>query len=90
MLDYVIHASEVLGTFAIITSLAMLNSTTRKVAYALMRYGKRHAPKWAIVLMVLPIPGPLDEIAAIVGIAWTFRNARNRQIFKRYLARALA
>lgn len=90
MMHYLLDSGETLAAFAAVAGLLSIHPITRKLGYVLIRYGKRHAPKWAVVLMVAPIPGPVDEIAAIVGIVWTFRNVRNRRIFRRYIARALA
>lgn len=40
------------------------------------------------MLLVLPIPGPFDEIIAIAGIAFALRDRRKRQILIRYLRTA--
>lgn len=85
MWGYLIDSGETISAVAVLCGLLALHPRTRRVGYALMRYGKRHAPRWAMVLMVAPIPGPVDEIAAIAGVLWMLRTQKQRTILRRYV-----
>lgn len=85
MLGLLVESGETLGAMLAIAGVLAIHPRSRKVGYVLFRFARRHAPRWAVVLMVAPIPGPVDEIAALAGIVWAFRSHRNRVIFARYM-----
>lgn len=87
ILHYLRDMLPTLAALTAATSALAVHPRSRRLGYVLWRYGKRHAPRWAIVLMLAPIPGPVDELAALAGILWSVRAPAQRQILKRYLAR---
>lgn len=92
MLGVLISTGELFGALAAVLGTAMVHPRSRKVAYVITRFGKRHMPPWALatVAVCALIPGPLDEMLVFpVLVLVTLRTARKRAILRRYLRVAL-
>lgn len=91
MIDVLIETGELFVALFAVLGLLMLNRRTRRVAFAIVRFGKAHMSPWMLALfgVCLLVPGPLDEMCVLpVLVAITLRTKRNRTIFKRYLTTA--
>jgi len=62
---------------------------TRRVALAILAFVKRHAPKWAIPVLIAAaiFPGQADELVIIpIILLPILLNSRKRAIFARYIS----
>jgi len=81
----------VLYALAALATLTVAVKPFRRVAYAVYRFTRRHAPKWLapVIAVCLIIPGQADEIAVIaIALVPILRHARNRATFRRYVRTA--
>lgn len=89
MLDILLASAELLGGLASLAAVAALHPRSRRVAVAVLRYGKAHMSPWMMAVFgaCLLIPGPLDEVVVLpLMVGLTLRTPRNRMIFRRYMA----
>src|ERR1700756_3325703 len=71
--------------------LPMAHPRTRRVTVSVMRYSKRHAPRWLAPLLVACafIPGPIDELLVIAAALYpVLKSAHNRRVFARTVSYA--
>jgi hypothetical protein len=88
LLDMLIETGEVFGAITLLAGLMALYPRTRRVAYATLRFCKRHMSPWmlAVVGACVFFPGQVDEAIVIpILLALVLRDARKRAIFRRYL-----
>lgn len=88
-----LDTAKVIGVLAVLGAVLAAHPRTRRVAVAMVRYGKAHMSPWMLVVTgaCLAVPGPLDEIVVVpLLVAFTLRTRRNRVIFARYMRIAWA
>lgn len=81
-------AAETLGALIVFCALPMLHPKTRRTAFALMVFAKRHAPRWLVPVLAVCafIPGLLDELLVLAAVAYpVLRSRRNRRLIVRYI-----
>jgi hypothetical protein len=74
------------GGLVALMILPLIHPRTRRVTISVMRYSKRHAPKWLVPLLVVCafIPGPLDELFVIGAALYpVLKSSHNRRVFAR-------
>jgi hypothetical protein len=88
MIDILVSTGELFGALALIFGAVMVNKRTRRVAFAILRFGKTHMSPWMLAVFgaCLAVPGPADECLILpLLVAITLANPRKRSIFKRYM-----
>lgn len=83
-----LETGEILGIITVLCGISLCHSKTRRLAFALFIFTKRHAPYWLAPLLIAGavIPGPIDELLILVIALYpVLRSSRNRRLLKRYI-----
>lgn len=86
-----IGSAELVGALGVLALGLASIPRTRRVAYAVYRFGRAHMSPWMLALIGVcgMIPGPLDEIIVMpVLVVILLRTPRKRQILRRYVRTA--
>lgn len=88
MLDTLISGGELMGGLLAVLGLLMVHPRTRRLCFAVVRFGKAHMSPWMLAVFgaCLLIPGPLDEMVVLpILVAITLRTKAKRRVFARYM-----